>query len=121
MLLTGPEGSDLFCNRVARTVGIGAEGDSDQGVHQTDTDRQFACLITCSDKQTVFKLLLKQTRHILFCLQTVCKHWLGIGISRCLVQCLTQTLTLSDQHQTLVTCISQVCDLRGERHCRHHR
>jgi hypothetical protein len=29
MLLTGPEGSDLFCNRVARTVEIGAEDDSD--------------------------------------------------------------------------------------------
>jgi hypothetical protein len=28
MLLTGPEGSDLFCNRVARTVAIGAEDDS---------------------------------------------------------------------------------------------
>jgi hypothetical protein len=54
MLLTGPEGGGLFCNRVARTVEIGAKDDSDQGVHQTDIDRQFACLITCSDKQTVF-------------------------------------------------------------------
>jgi len=86
-----------------------------QGVHQTDTDRQFVCLITCSDKQTVLQLLLKQTRQTLFCLQTVCKHWLGIDLSRYLVQCLTQTLTLPDQPQILVICISRVCNLRGER------
>ena len=51
-------------------------------------------------------------------MQTVCKYWLGIGISRYLVQCLTQTLTLSDQPQTLVTCKSRVCDSWGIRHCR---
>jgi hypothetical protein len=45
----------------------------DQGVHQTDTDRQFACLITCSDKQTVFQPLLKQTIYCSVCrLSAVC-------------------------------------------------
>jgi hypothetical protein len=77
MLLTEPEGSDLFCNRVARAVEIGAKDDSDQGVHQTDTDRQFACLITCSDKQTVFNYYL--SRPDIYC--SVCRLSANIGLA----------------------------------------
>lgn len=34
MVLTGPEGSEAFCYRVARTVELGAEDDSDGGHEQ---------------------------------------------------------------------------------------
>ena len=80
-----------------------------QGVHQTDTDRQFICLITCSDKQTVPQSLHNQTRHVLSCLQTFCKQWLGISMNICVVMFLTQTLTL-------LGCAwdGSVCDLRDQ-------
>jgi len=65
-----------------------------QDVHQTDTDRQFVCLITCSDEQTVLQPLSKQTRQILSCLQTVCKHWLGICVSKYANERIILTLAL---------------------------